>query len=422
MAEPAPTPLRPIRRSERIELLDVLRGFALGGIVIVNYQVFAGLLFMDPGALAALGMTTADRVTEFLIHLLLEQKFYSLFSLLFGIGFSIQMGRAADRGSAFAPFFRRRLAVLLGIGLLHAVLVWPGDILVLYSVLGFSLLLFRDASARTVLRWGVALLLSPIAIYALLLVLRVPDPMAVMAGSGPSPLARALAVFSGGSYPEVVATNAFMYVGRWILYVVQLRIPRVLGMFLIGVWLDRRNVFRDPAGNRVLLARTALWGAVIGLSANAVVAWMGEGRPALPATGRGLLGLSLSAIGVPALALAYAAAIALAMKATRKTGWMSLAPMGRMALTQYLLQSVAGVLVFYGLGLGLLGRTRPLTATAIAVLVFAGQVVLSRLWMARFAYGPAEWVWRRLTYAGPVPFLRRSSESRSHPPSSAAAS
>lgn len=423
MTEPTPSSLRPVQRRERIDLLDVLRGFALGGIVVVNYQVFAGLLFMDPAAVAALGMTAADRAIQFLIHLLLEQKFYSLFSLLFGIGFSIQMGRATDRGSAFAPFFRRRLAVLLGIGLLHAILIWPGDILVLYAVLGFVLLLFREASARTVLRWGIALLLSPIAIYGLFLAIRMPDPMASMAGNGPSPLLRALTAFAEGSYPEVVATNAFMFVGRWIQYLLSIRIPRVLGMFLIGVWLDRRNVFRNPEENRALLVRTAVWGAAIGLPANAAVAWMGESQASLPASARGLLSMSLSAVGVPTLALAYASAIALAMrKMAGRSGWMVLAPMGRMALTQYLLQSVVAVAVFYGLGLGLLGRTRPLTATAIALLVFTVQLVLSRLWMARFAFGPAEWVWRRLTYAGPVAFRRRSSDRRSHPPRSAAAS
>ncbi len=402
-----PTPLRPVARSQRIDLLDVLRGFALGGIVVVNYQVFAGLVFMSPADLSSLGLTAADRAGQFLVHALLEQKFYSLFSLLFGIGFSILMGRAAERGSAFAPFFQRRLLVLLGIGFVHAILVWPGDILILYAVLGFALLLFRDSSDRSVLGWGVGLLLSPIVIYAGFLAIAMPDPMVLVAGSGPSPLERALAAFAGGSYPEVVATNAFMYAGRWVLYLLSLRPPRVLGMFLIGVWLDRRDVFRDPDGNRRLLTRTVVWGGATGLPANVAVAWIGEGQAALPATGRGLLQTTLSAVGVPALALAYAAAIALVMlRPAGRSRWTALAPMGRMALTNYLLQSVAGMGIFYGLGMGLLGRVRPLAVCGIALVVFAVQVVLSRVWMARFAYGPAEWIWRRLTYRGPVPFRR----------------
>jgi uncharacterized protein len=407
----APTHLRPVTRGERIDLLDVLRGFALGGIVLVNYQVFSGLLFMSPAELARLGITTADRTAQFLIHLLFEQKFYSLFSLLFGIGFSILMGRAAERGSAFAPLFHRRLTVLLGIGFVHALLIWPGDILVLYAVLGFVLLVFRDSSDRSVLRWGVGLLLSPIAIYGGFLAVGMPDPMAMAAErGGPSLLARALAAFREGSYPEVVAANAFMYAGTWIRYLLSIRIPRVLGMFLIGVWLDRRNVFRDPEANRGLLVRTALWGAAIGLPANLAVAWLAEDQMALPASGPGLLQTTLTSVGVPALALAYAAAIGLAMRRPAwRSRWMALAPVGRMALTNYLLQSVAGIAVFYGLGLGLFGRARPLAVCGIALGIFSIQAVLSRIWMARFAYGPAEWIWRRLTYGGPLAFRRSSS-------------
>jgi len=412
LSDPVSSSMLPVPRRERIVLLDVLRGFALGGIVVVNYGVLSGLLFMSPAELASLQFTAADRAAQFLIHVLLEQKFYSLFSLLFGIGFSILMGRAMDRGSAFAPFFRRRLVLLLGIGFVHAILIWPGDILILYAVLGFVLLLFRDASDRTVFRWGIGLLLSPIVVYAVFLAFRMPDPMAMLAGDGPSPLATALAAFRKGSYPEVVAANVFMYAGRWIQYLLSIRIPRVLGMFLLGVWLDRRNVFRDPDGNRALLITTLAWGVAVGLPANLAVAWIGESQAALPASGRGLVHTTLSAIGVPALALAYASAIALAMlRAAGRSRWTVLAPMGRMALTQYLLQSVAGVAIFYGLGLGLFGRVRPLAVCGIALGVFAAQVVLSRIWMARFAYGPAEWTWRRLTYRVPVAFRRSAARS-----------
>ena len=406
MSDPVPS-MRPVQRRERIDLLDVLRGFALAGIVVVNYQVLSGLIFMSPAEVSGLGMTAADHATQFLIHVLLEQKFYSLFSLLFGIGFSILMGRAVDRRSPFVPIFRRRLVLLLGIGFVHAILIWPGDILVLYAVLGFVLLLFRDASERTVLGWGVGLLLSPIAVYAVFLAVRMPDPMALLAGDGPSPLATSLTAFREGSYPDIVAANAFMYAGRWILYLLSNRIPRVLGMFLLGVWLDRRGVFRDPDGNRALLIRAFGWGLLVGLPANLVVAWIGESQAALPASGQGLVHTTLSAIGVPALAFAYASGIALTMRrAAARSRWMALAPMGRMALTMYLLQSVAGVAIFYGIGLGLFGTVRPFEATGIALAVFAIQIVLSRIWMARFAYGPAEWIWRRLTYRAPVIFRR----------------
>jgi uncharacterized protein len=400
---------RPVSRAERIELLDVLRGFALLGILLANIEALSGFIFQLPETRTWSG---ADRVAVFVVDVLVHEKFYTIFSLLFGIGFSIIMRRTVERGAAFAPLFRRRLWVLLGIGLVHAILIWAGDILILYAVLGFVLLLFRDRSPRTILAWSAGLLASPIPIYLVFLLSGMPDPFTSppRIGEGPDIAEMIFGALRSGGYDDVVRANALMYAGSWIRYFIFIRIPKVLGMFLLGVWLDRRGVFRDVEAHRRLLRRVVLIGFLAGIPANTAVAYLNERGAYLPFSPLGLLQTSIAVVGVPALALGYAATIALLFQRTEaRRALLALAPAGRMALTTYLTQSVMGVILFYGIGFGLWQRLAPIPVYGIAFAVFATQLVVSRLWMEPFAYGPVEWLWRRLTYRRPLALRRVSS-------------
>src|SRR5437763_4426527 len=161
--------LTPISFQERIEILDVLRGLAVGGILIGNMQWFSGYGLMPP-ALVRQG-PLADQATHFLVHFFVEGKFYSIFSFLFGFGFALQIARAEERGDLKASLFKRRLFWLLVIGLLHAYLLWSGDILSIYAVTGFLLILFRKKTNNALLKWAFALLAVPILTYLLLYVL-----------------------------------------------------------------------------------------------------------------------------------------------------------------------------------------------------------------------------------------------------------
>src|SRR5215218_2280973 len=161
--------ISPISSRERIEILDVLRGVAVGGILIGNMQWFSGYGLM-PEALAAQA-PLADRITYFLVHFFIEGKFYSIFSFLFGFGFALQIGRAEERGDTEARVFKRRLLWLLAIGAVHAIFLWPGDILSVYAVIGFLLVLFRKKSDRSLLKWTVALMLVPIVSYVIIYIL-----------------------------------------------------------------------------------------------------------------------------------------------------------------------------------------------------------------------------------------------------------
>src|SRR5437870_3439211 len=157
MTEAAPLSVR-----ERIEALDVLRGVAVGGILLANVLVFFGLFVIPPARAAALPTVAADHVAEFLERVFVDGKFYSTFSLLFGIGFGVQLTRGGDDA---VPRFRRRLRILFGIGAIHAFVIWAGDILMLYALLGFTMPWFARKPNRALMRWTVILLAVPTALY-----------------------------------------------------------------------------------------------------------------------------------------------------------------------------------------------------------------------------------------------------------------
>src|SRR5215211_3903587 len=161
--------ITPISLTERIEILDVLRGLAIGGILIGNMQWFSGYGMM-PQSLAR-QTPFADQFTHFLVHFFVEGKFYSIFSFLFGFGFALQIVRAEERGDTKAIIFKRRLFWLLVIGLLHAYLLWAGDILSIYALMGFVLLLFRKKSTEALLKWAFVLMSIPILTYILIYIL-----------------------------------------------------------------------------------------------------------------------------------------------------------------------------------------------------------------------------------------------------------
>lgn len=341
---PAPMPAVPDRIaagvSERIAALDVVRGVAVGGILFANVLVFFGLIVMPPDRIAALPTAEIDRTAALLERIFVEGKFYSIFSLLFGIGFGVQLGRG---GEAAVPRFRRRLKILLAIGAIHTFLIWAGDILMLYALLGFAMPWFARKSDRDLLRWTWTLLALPSALYALALVAAwAAGGGAAVPNSGADLPPQILAIFEAtatGGLKEALVSNLVWVVGRWADLFATVRFPKVLGMFVLGLWLVRRGIATAPHAHRGTLVRWALLGWGIGLPANIVAAYVFERWAYLPPSPVGLLGVAAQAIGFPLLALAYAATITLFVVGGWRV-WNLFAPVGRMALTNYLMQSV----------------------------------------------------------------------------------
>jgi uncharacterized protein len=391
--------MRPVSAGERIEVLDALRGAALFGIIAANMRGFSGplaayfnhtVMWTDP----------ASRVAQAFVDLFIQGKFITLFAFMFGVGFAIQMERADRSGITSRVFYVRRLAVLLLFGVLHFVFVWWGDILVPYALLGFLLMLFRKRSQQALLRWAAVLYAYPILLATLMWALEsagVPIPSPPPAT--PEELQRIIAVYASGTYGDIVGQNVkevpLTIFGLIFFY------PRVLGVFLFGLWVWRAGIVRDLPSKTDLLRRCQKHGLWVGLLFNAMAVAVNEifhPDPFAPSALGLVVGLCLT-IGVPAGSTFYASTVALLWEKARwRERLRPFVAVGRMALTNYLLQSLVCTTLYYSWGIGLYGRVGPLLGFVPTVVIYAVQVALSAWWLRHFASGPMEWLWRRLTY------------------------
>jgi uncharacterized protein len=401
IANPAPA-------RDRITVLDVLRGVAVGGILLANTFVFFGLFLIPPERAAAFSTHSLDRMVEFAEHVLVEGKFYSIFSLLFGIGFGLQLARGGD---VAVSRFRRRLRVLLLIGAVHALLIWAGDILLLYALLGFIMPWFAKKDDRSLLRWTVGLLATPTILYVIACIAGMlagvsPPPPGPARPDVPPEIFDRLAAMGSGGFADALIGNLIFFVGRWVDLFVSVRFPKVLGMFVLGLWTVRQGITANLHAHLPLLRRWRAAGWTIGFAANVIAALAFLRWPYVPPSLGGLVGVFAQAVGFPLLALGYACTIAIALPhLPRVLGVFG--PVGRMALTNYLMHSVVCVTLSYGFGLGWWWQIGAATTWVVAVTIVALQIPLSRWWLASFQYGPAEWLWRRLTYGVPLPMRRR---------------
>lgn len=401
----------PIALGDRIEVIDVLRGMAICGILIGNMQWFSGYGMMPPAMAGAAPLV--DRAAAFFVHFFVEGKFYSIFSFLFGFGFALQIARAAERGDTKASLFKRRLFWLLVIGVLHAVLLWAGDILSVYAVTGFVLILFRKKSDAGLLKWAVALMIVPIITYALLaaafITFAPPESLAGFEAAQIEGWNQNFQIVSRGSYWQILTDfNPQYLAGRWIGLVIQMRFPKILAMFLLGYHAYRRGFFQDLSSHRPFFRNVLTYGLALGLFGNIVMAALAGNEAPFPPSIAAIAGVIGYAFGVPAMALGIIALVSLAWQhepARRVLG--VLAPVGRMALTNYLLQTAICVSLFYGYGLGWFGTFGAAKATMAALGIFAIQVALSTIWLTFFSYGPMEWIWRQLTYRRRIELRRR---------------
>lgn len=386
-----PTPSR-----ERIPALDVLRGFALFGILLVNIEDFSG---PNGFGLRTLWDDAPDRAAVWLLKFAAEAKFRAVFAFLFGLGFALQLRRGDGDHRTFVARYVRRLAVLLVIGVAHFLLLWEADVLTSYALLGFLLLPFARSPARQALcASGV---LAGLAVMALSVIVLLATPRPGGPAAVPPEKVETANVYGNGSYREVVsyrARQAGSYLGRIVPTA-----PSTLMLFLLGLAAGKAGLVFDPARHQALLRRLFLGGLLFGVVANGIVTVYSPRLMALPKLGR-LPVVASYVLGSPVLGLAYLAGLTLLLL---NPAWQALlrplvAP-GRMALTNYLMQSVICTTLFYGYGLGWYNRIGPLAGVGLCLAIFTAQAVLSAWWLLRFRYGPAEWLWRSLTYLRPLP-------------------
>ena len=386
----------PTAASERIGELDVLRGFALFGVFSVH--VVTSLYYLHPVDEAIFAAWTDDAFQYGLLvicDILFLDKAITLFSVLFGIGFWVQMERLEARGEGFERVYLRRLVVLLGFGLVNKFLIFPGDILVDYALLGFALFFLRRLSARAMLIVGAALILvvSQLA-YGFL------GPPWIDGDALDQMLSDGLMAESYGAW---VAQIARWHVQDNIagLGIISLALF-VLGRFLIGAWIARHRLIEKARVSRPRVKKMAAVCIFFGLTFESLAMVVWEEIWVLPEA----FDYVFHAIGVPLLALGYACLL-IVMCGAPRWAWLSevFASVGRMALTAYIAHGFLILVFAHPFGVYIRPALSPAASWLVSIGVFLGFSLLCRLWLNAFRFGPLEWVWRSLTY-GEVQSLR----------------
>jgi uncharacterized protein len=384
------------RAADRVEFVDTLRGFALLGVFAANLLIFSGFTYMSDAQRAMLSTASADKVVYLLELIFIENKFIGLFSFLFGMSFWLFLNRANTRGVDGARLFYRRLGWLFLIGAIHGWLFWCFDVLRFYALWGLLLPLFLRVSGKMLL--GSALfcaILAPALISGFRSLIL--EPAATDAHID----AITLQAFSSGSFLEVLHAN-WLYDWYLTLSVGQLAYQvAIFGRLLLGLFAARALVLTDLRGHYKLFCALLIVGAVIGIGGNIIIAGKyldsaNAGGFLLPFNSR-----LIAELGYLGLTLAYASGLALLFQTSRLGHHLlMLASVGRMALTCYLLQTLFGLWLFYGFmpGPDLMGKIGPIWLVLVWLGGYAIQVWFASTWLRHFRFGPAEWLWRSLTY------------------------
>ena len=393
----------PTEPKTRLRSVDAIRGFALFGVLLVNMYNF--------GADAPEWSGFVDSAFRTGMHSIFETKSWRLFSLLFGFGFSLQLAGAMSQKSGSLWFYLRRLAILFVFGMVHA-LFYDGDILMEYAMLGLILVAFYNVPRQALL----ALVFALLAVF--------PLGNLVVDDSGDDfdayqedalPLAELREDHPYLASPgDVFRENAYAIPPRiWS----NLHGPEsslaIFSMFLLGLYMGKTKILHNVESHLPLVRTVLRWGMVIGV-ASALAEWYLSQNygyavftESTASQGVRFIGDLLFAYGSTALALAYAALIVLL---ARRPGWQatigSLQNLGRMALTVYLLSTFMFTTLFYGWGFGQLFLLGPAATTFYAVVFFMALLIFCNWWLARFRFGPAEWLWRSLTYMQFQPLRR----------------
>jgi uncharacterized protein len=390
---PAPLPKAPsaVAPEERLAAIDILRGIALLGVLMINLikefrvSLFAQFAGADVGS-------GSDRFLNSFVSYAFEMKAFALFSLLFGIGLAVQYDRLSRRGRPLYWLLRRLLA-LLGFGLIHLLFIWNGDILTEYALAGLLVLPTLRVGNKTLLLLALGLLAFYVVMPVLHLPIYWPDEATLR-----TLVESANSTYAHGSFAQIVHFS----IGE-LQVVIPLHeyvFPRTLGLFLLGAYLWRVGLPQDLRRHRRSLLIFGVCAVAIGLAqALALAAGVLSGIAAL--------GDCLSILAPIMQALGYAALIGWAVEFPFVGGFLKLfAPLGRMAFTNYILQSLLFCWVFFGYGLGQFDRMSVTAAFLLGIAVYIAQMIGSALWLRRFRFGPLEWLWRSLMYGQRQPMLR----------------
>ncbi|MCM3490584.1 DUF418 domain-containing protein [Alkalihalophilus marmarensis] len=389
---------KPVSHNERLVSLDIIRGFALFGIIFVNMPLFQSPQLVADLYMISQPLVETDKWIRVFLDVFIENKFFSIFSFLFGLGFYIFMNRAQKKGKRFYVLYVRRLTILALFGFMHLVFLWYGDILLNYALAGFLLLLFYNRKSKTILR---LLVLFTVAFIFLLSLnfFSSPEELTIeiqqLQAEGAGKMEEAIDYYQNKSYLEWVS---YRFINEVIPILMNLPFSMLtaLYMFLLGLYVGKRHIISEFHSHKHLVKRV-WWGSLlcsIPISISIVVLHLdvfnfGLANELFLQVFVTVSGLSLSLFYISSL-------LFLLQKEKWRKILHPLSYIGRMALTNYILQTIIGVGIFTGFGL--FGEVHLGLGIIIGLIVFPIQILFSYLWLKYFKYGPLEWIWRSATY------------------------
>ena len=382
--------IKPTGVNERIISIDVMRGFALLGIFVVNMLFFhTPYIYINPYAWY---QNPSDYETYKMIDIFVQGSVYPLFSMLFGYGLAMQFMKSEANGRPFSKFAVRRLSVLLVIGCIHAFLIWAGDILITYALAGFVLILMIRLKPIWLFLISIFLYLIPNGLLSGLLYLAAKfDPDSMIIYTGIQDIELSILAYSQGSWVDIfmqrLADWLYMSGNGFILIILLFTIVPFL---LLGAAAAKWKLIERVKELKVLWIITIVVSFVVGTS----IKWLPYLNEA-----DSLTMYIQDTFGGPLQAIAYAGIIALVCSVPIAAKILSpISKVGRMSMTIYLMQSIIATTIFYSYGLGLYGKIDVSTGTWMAVGIYALQIVFAEIWFMKYKQGPVEFLWRKLIY------------------------
>lgn len=381
--------VEPTQLSERVVALDMMRGFALLGIFIVNMLAFhTPFTYIDPYTWYQI---PADKDAFQWIDIVIQGSVYPLFSMLFGYGLAMQYEKAVERGASFTSLALRRLLVLLGFGIIHAFLIWSGDILITYAISGLLLMWVLKLSAKWLLGIAVGFYIIPnVALSLLSFVALKIFPENAVIYSGIREIEASIVAFGTGSWMDIFAQRAADWNYANVPAIVPFLMITIFPYMMLGAAASKAKLIERTAQKKTF------WFILVGMTLT-----IGTYIKFLPYTqSANYFTMFVQDIfGGPLQAVAYAGIITLLCQLSlfRKV-FSPVAKVGRMSMTTYLTQSIVATTIFYSFGFGLYGKVDVMTGTWMAIGIFVIQIIFAELWLSKFKQGPVEIVWKRLTY------------------------
>ncbi len=397
-------------------ILDFFRGFAIFGILIVNMAWFNAPLFATIGDFVLFD-DTANRIVHIFIMIFFESKFYPLFALLFGLGFYLFINKASEDLQPLVYRYRLRLLYLLLFGILHVVFFWHGDVLIIYALFGFVMTWFYKSSDKRVIIWAGIFILLPVVLMVILVALLnmamgIPEVgPGIEAGFREQQLyardfiEKAILVYTQGSFTDMIRVRLMDYAHA--LNGIIFAFPNVISLFLIGMYLGRKKVFRNLDHAVKVLRKIFYWCLPIALIFTPMFVYASlRGDMLVPDWNMPLL-LAGSMIGGSAQMFVYLYLLTLLYRKFRQSRIVErISQVGRMAFTNYLMQSIIVTTIMYGYGLGMYAQINYWQGILIAIAIFMLQLYWSKPWLGKYRFGPFEWLWRSMTYGKLQPMTR----------------